>query len=461
MLFLPQSVYDERASLWRDLEAGKITRERAYRRMLELDPNDHIGLIGLGRLRQEAGDFAAAEEYFWQAIQAHPCMSHPYLELSRLLSRHPESAALAAAIGELAIGKSTLEDETLIERLDFQKAGLSGKELEEFTKLDKSTQGRLISLAMRAERGNEPEAVTQRLRQLRLLQQVHEDGVLDRETVDAIIGEGESIPPLLVGVLRGWAQDLLGDESDSAVENALALLGETGSASEISHLLDFVDLDHEDVAGAAAWALGRIIDRHTAESARFLASVATGLGTAERIAVAEQILRHPGLDREGKLLELLSQKIESMKKEEREAFFPALLGTMAAARGQEGVNLGFKVLRQQGSLLPRDTRRECEELLTALRLEGVSAVPMEPSSVTVYEICAGNAIWETYDDEDEELEDEFPQEPVRRAVTPGRNDPCWCNSGKKYKKCHLDSDERQRQAPREGAASRRPNEFEG
>ncbi|MGW8195722.1 MAG: type I methionyl aminopeptidase [Desulforhopalus sp.] len=25
---------------------------------------------------------------------------------------------------------------------------------------------------------------------------------------------------------------------------------------------------------------------------------------------------------------------------------------------------------------------------------------------------------------------------------PGRNDPCWCNSGKKYKKCHLASDER-------------------
>ena len=22
----------------------------------------------------------------------------------------------------------------------------------------------------------------------------------------------------------------------------------------------------------------------------------------------------------------------------------------------------------------------------------------------------------------------------------GRNDPCWCGSGKKYKKCHLNSD---------------------
>ena len=30
--------------------------------------------------------------------------------------------------------------------------------------------------------------------------------------------------------------------------------------------------------------------------------------------------------------------------------------------------------------------------------------------------------------------------PVRRAVKPGRNDPCWCGSGKKYKKCHLGAD---------------------
>lgn len=27
-------------------------------------------------------------------------------------------------------------------------------------------------------------------------------------------------------------------------------------------------------------------------------------------------------------------------------------------------------------------------------------------------------------------------EPLRQAATPGRNDPCWCGSGKKFKKCH-------------------------
>ena len=36
---------------------------------------------------------------------------------------------------------------------------------------------------------------------------------------------------------------------------------------------------------------------------------------------------------------------------------------------------------------------------------------------------------------------------------PGRNDPCWCGSGQKYKKCHLDADARGDSAPR---AARRP-----
>ncbi len=27
------------------------------------------------------------------------------------------------------------------------------------------------------------------------------------------------------------------------------------------------------------------------------------------------------------------------------------------------------------------------------------------------------------------------------GVKPGRNEPCWCGSGKKYKKCHLPEDD--------------------
>ena len=57
----------------------------------------------------------------------------------------------------------------------------------------------------------------------------------------------------------------------------------------------------------------------------------------------------------------------------------------------------------------------------------------------------------TYPFDDADLyEDEPPAwdiEPVRKAPTPGRNDPCHCGSGKKYKKCHLDADQKAASGP--------------
>ncbi len=34
-------------------------------------------------------------------------------------------------------------------------------------------------------------------------------------------------------------------------------------------------------------------------------------------------------------------------------------------------------------------------------------------------------------------------EPAGPTKKPGRNEPCWCGSGEKYKKCHLPEDEKQ------------------
>jgi len=69
--------------------------------------------------------------------------------------------------------------------------------------------------------------------------------------VDALVQEGESIVPLLVGVLRGWAQDFLPEEEECTVENTLALLGEIGEASVIPHLLEFIVRDDVDLSGVA------------------------------------------------------------------------------------------------------------------------------------------------------------------------------------------------------------------
>jgi len=32
------------------------------------------------------------------------------------------------------------------------------------------------------------------------------------------------------------------------------------------------------------------------------------------------------------------------------------------------------------------------------------------------------------------------KKPPEEAKRLGRNDPCWCGSGKKYKKCHYEAD---------------------
>ena len=74
-----------------------------------------------------------------------------------------------------------------------------------------------------------------------------------------------------------------------------------------------------------------------------------------------------------------------------------------------------------------------------------AASVLERPQWTVYQICAGEVVWPSGEDGDEDDEDELDTalsspERVRRAFTPGRNDPCWCGSGKKYKKCHLDAD---------------------
>lgn len=45
------------------------------------------------------------------------------------------------------------------------------------------------------------------------------------------------------------------------------------------------------------------------------------------------------------------------------------------------------------------------------------------------------------------LEEEQEAMPVTAPVKPGRNEACWCGSGKKYKHCHLEADEK---APRAG-----------
>ncbi len=52
-------------------------------------------------------------------------------------------------------------------------------------------------------------------------------------------------------------------------------------------------------------------------------------------------------------------------------------------------------------------------------------------------------------------------QPARSSKTLGRNDPCWCGSGKKYKSCHLRSDEGRTPAPVGGGQPQQAKQASG
>jgi len=47
-----------------------------------------------------------------------------------------------------------------------------------------------------------------------------------------------------------------------------------------------------------------------------------------------------------------------------------------------------------------------------------------------------------------------PQTVRKSGPQLGRNDPCWCGSGKKYKHCHMQSDQQQGASPQKMPAKR-------
>jgi hypothetical protein len=261
-------------------------------------------------------------------------------------------------------------------------------------------------------------------------------------------------------VLRAGAQRELPGEDESAIENALALLGEIGDAAAIPPLLEFTSLENKNLSGAAVWALDRIVEMHSDEAARVIGEIAPSLGARERLEAVDRVLRHPRLDVAGALFARLAENLSVLAEEDRAQFFPLFLSAVMAARGRGGIDLAGSILRRNALLMTRKTREECEELIG---IGGAGPFPLPPPperpAWTVYDICSGNAYWEGNEDE----EDDAPPAPVRRIHTPGRNDPCWCGSGKKYKKCHLDADQEASRGggPQQAGASIPAGKFSG
>ena len=123
-----------------------------------------------------------------------------------------------------------------------------------------------------------------------------------------------------------------------------------------------------------------------------------------------------------------------------DSYFPAeaalaLLGEIGDPSALPGVLEFSKVEDEQLAEIATWAARRIAKRHPGLEAE-VRGLPSADEDLTVYNFCCVPP-GEAEADEDDSTDEDDVAPPVR----PERNQPCWCGSGKKYKKCHLASDE--------------------
>jgi hypothetical protein len=440
MLFTPESIIEARRALFAQMEAGTLTREQAFQQALELDPFDAVSLMVLGDERYQAGDLPGAAAYCWRAANADPCRFEPWFKL--ISSLPGESQELRNGIMELGALKALRDPEGLEqfkERFENKRIGSDFTDGEEFLEVTADQFGEM--------RRDEPEEVSERLRPYRLVDDVLEaagDG-LDAELVDAILEDGARCGPLLIGVLRAMATGALPKGDPAPIVASLALLGEIGDPAVLPELIECLSVNDEDIQAAANWAVKRISSRRPEESLDAVRTLAPTADADHRCGLTIALADIPEqLGRREVLLSLLDG-LAAFPKPDRHEIFINVAAALAAFEGAKGRELAWSLLNRHAAVLPNRTRAELREALKLQQeIDRIGIGPGDGPAVTVYDLCD---LCNVADEEEGAEDQDFIPEPVHRSSNRGRNDPCWCGSGKKYKKCHLESDEKSQAAP--------------
>ncbi len=400
MIFPPESVYEFRRDLVAKMASGALTDAEAFRQSLAVDPHDPAATRFLALTAEKDGDLALAAQLAHRFIEANPVSHEGYLLLGRVLADRPLAAAYEA------LGKKKLHFDPEAE------AKLAPAELP-------NAPAVLV---------DELEAVTRELEPHRLLHELFVAGLdaIDAPLIDRVLARGADCYPLLMGVLNAYGEDLLHDTDDGLVVRALALLGEIGDPAALSALAKFVPLEDDTIGGAARWGFLRIARRHPAETLDIIRGLSIGAEALDLAALAQQLCLMPDVPGRSEVLLGLADNLAEFDKDERDLAIVSMLTSahvMHGARSEPGATIEARY----GAQLSREARKELKNLRA--EIEQARQEITEAEEPSIYEICL-----EGFDVVDDE--------PFQRAEPKlGRNEPCWCGSGKKYKKCHLDSDE--------------------
>jgi len=474
MLHRAEEIYDRLEDLADQVGKGTLDSVAAAGQMLELAPGHAPALLLLAVHRRDAGDFEGAVAELWKAINASPCGAIYYLTLAETLENRngredPEARSLRRMAMQKLAGAEEIPPE-IAELFEEWDADLPTPLRFDFT--DPETYRTLEDMA-EALHKKEPAAedpsresteLETRLLPYQLLADLQAEApdVVAPDTLRGILSHGERCLPLLRAALREWAERPI-DLAPDALCLVVAILGEIGTPQDFPDLWELAGLDDPILFWHAHFALCRC-GKRLPEAA--LAAIRAGIPDSSVIArcgFAEQLIALGDLEGvTAALLELLHDFARIGHQKDAPVLLMLVTHGLAARREVARVQ---ELMARHNRHLSKDGREwyremtEDEEFLPMIVRNGLDALDIE-DVVLQRELLEDE---EEEEDEDEEgddeegedrdfdegedledadeWEDEYFPEPVVKPVRPGRNDPCWCGSGKKYKKCHLDADE--------------------
>ncbi|MCX6630173.1 MAG: SEC-C domain-containing protein [Candidatus Solibacter sp.] len=400
MIFPLVSVHEFRRELAQKMNSGALSDAEAFRQALAVDPHDPAASRFLALTAEEASNASLAAQLAHRFIEANPVSHEGYLLLGRVLSDAPLAAAYAA------LGRKKLHFDPEAQ------AELGPSDLAEPP----------------AAPDSEPEAVSRELEPHRLLHELFVAGLeaIDASLIDRVLARGADCAPLLLGVLNAYGEDLLSETDDGLVVRALALLGEIGEPAVLPALARFVPLEDDTIGGAARWAFLRIARRLPAEALDVIRRLAIGAEALDLAALAQQLCLMPDTPGRSEVLLSLADNLAEFDKDERDLVIVSMLTSAYVMHGAASEAAAI-IETQYGALLSREARKELKSLRA--EIEAARQEITESEEPSIYEVCLDGF-------------DVVDAEPFERAEPKlGRNEPCWCGSGKKYKKCHLDADE--------------------
>lgn len=438
MIFQSESLLRQREQILRRFSKGEMSQGAAIEQLLALWPDDPVPYALQGQEFSAAGDFQAAEASLWKALERNPCNYFVYASLGESRLSRDNNDPIGKHLRRLALRKLAvaprIPDKVVADyREPIEKAGGDPADPLTYEVMAEATEAILAALPLSSE-------ASDRLLPYKLLDELQAQAPdeVNPDLLKQILANAERVVPVWRAALREWAihRDRL---SRAPLEVVVASLGEMGGPDLIPELLEFSSQHDPELGLHAHWAIHRLATRLPAETLERLRATAPDAPLPLRCVIAEHLVLLPSSPVKADVLTNLLDGITKFSHDPDAAY---LLMIVVYALDEAGE--GERAERLLFATEPALAGKARKQLRKMLETDFVpSLLSMGIDDLTIEDICLDRALMPAGDEEEEDEEDKEEDAASGPPAKPGRNDPCWCGSGKKYKKCHLASDQEQ------------------